>query len=133
MDQAERMEIIRLVEQSNLSVKATLRTLGIASASFYRWYKRYVEAGYDGLADKQPPRRNYWNQLPTMERKRIVELALERPDLSSLELAWHITDQEGWFVSESTAPAARGIPGTKKPPSDYHTGLSVNGGRRPFQ
>jgi hypothetical protein len=46
--------------------------------------------------------RRYWNQLPQKECARIVELALERPDLSSRELAWYITDHEGWFVSEST-------------------------------
>ena len=102
MNQAEKMEIIRLVEQSDLSVKATLRTLGICSASFYRWYKRYLEKGYDGLADRPVAARKYWNQLPQQECNRIVELALERPDLSSRELAWYITDQEGWFVSEST-------------------------------
>src|SRR5687768_3067699 len=102
MNQAEKMEVIRLVEDSNLSVKATLRTLGVAGASFYRWYKRYLEAGYEGLADKPIRPRRYWNQLPQVEATRIVELALERPDLSSKELAWYITDHEGWFVSEST-------------------------------
>lgn len=102
MNQAEKMEIIRIVEQSELSVKATLRTLGVSSASFYRWYKRYLEKGYDGLADKPTTARRYWNQLPQKESTRIVELALERPDLSSRELAWHITDHQGWFVSEST-------------------------------
>lgn len=102
MQQAEKMEIIRLVEQSDLGVRATLRTIGVSCASFYRWYKRYLEEGYDGLADKPVSRRNYWNQLPPAEQNRIVELALERPDLSSRQLAWQITDQEGWFVSEST-------------------------------
>jgi transposase InsO family protein len=102
MNQSERMEVIRLVEQSELSVKATLRTLGISCASFYRWYKRYLEKGYEGLADKPMTARRYWNQLPQKECTRIVELALERPDLSSRELAWYITDHEGWFVSESS-------------------------------
>jgi hypothetical protein len=46
--------------------------------------------------------RRYWNQLPEAGVNRIVELALERPDLSSRELAWYITDHQGWFVSEST-------------------------------
>jgi transposase InsO family protein len=102
MNQSEKMEVIRLVEQSELSVKATLRTLGISSASFYRWYKQYLEKGYDGLADKPIMPRRYWNQVPDSEVRRIVELALERPDLSSRELAWYITDHQGWFVSEST-------------------------------
>jgi transposase len=40
--------------------------------------------------------------VPLREKERVVELALERPDLSCRELAWHVTDQEGWFISESS-------------------------------
>jgi hypothetical protein len=29
-------------------------------------------------------------------------MAIEKPELSPRELAWHITDTEGWFVSESS-------------------------------
>jgi transposase InsO family protein len=102
MTQAEKMEIITLVEQSPLSVKATLKEIGIHRSTFYAWYKRYLQQGYDGLADKPVERRGYWNQLPPKEKEQIVTLALERPDLSCRELAWHITDQQGWFVSESS-------------------------------
>jgi putative transposase len=102
MRQAEKMEIITLVEQSPLSVKATLKEIGIHRSTFYAWYKRYLQQGYDGLADKPVERRGCWNQLPPKEKEQIVTLALERPDLSCRELAWHITDQQGWFVSESS-------------------------------
>ncbi len=47
---AEKMEIIRLVENSDLPVKKTLDGLGVARTSFYRWYNNYVEKGYDGLS-----------------------------------------------------------------------------------
>jgi hypothetical protein len=40
--------------------------------------------------------------VPEREKERVVALALDRPDLSCCELAWYITDQEGWFISEST-------------------------------
>jgi putative transposase len=102
MTQSEKMEIITLVEQSPVSVKATLRELGINRATFYGWYKRYLSDGFDGLADQPYRRTSGWNQLPPAEKNRIVELALERPDLSSRELACHIVDNERWFVSEST-------------------------------
>ena len=42
---AERYEVIRLVEDSQLSVKQTLRELGIARSTFYRWYKAYQDDG----------------------------------------------------------------------------------------
>ena len=42
---AEKLEIIRLVEQSSLPVRHTLAKLGIPRASFYRWYDRHSSGG----------------------------------------------------------------------------------------
>lgn len=100
--QSEKMEIIRIVEQSDLGVVRTLRELGIPSSTFYKWYHQYTEHGYDGLAPKEKQERRFWNQLPPWERQRVVEIALEKPELSPRELAHHITDKERWFISEST-------------------------------
>ena len=41
---SEKLEIIRLVEQSHLPVRRTLEKLGIRPATFYRWYDRYRPA-----------------------------------------------------------------------------------------
>ncbi|WP_157587211.1 helix-turn-helix domain-containing protein [Spirosoma arboris] len=101
-DSGRRAEIITLVEQSSLSVKAILKELGINRSTFYQWYKRYLQNGYDGLADPAYRRTSTWNQLPPAEKGRVVELALEKPDLSCRELACYIVDNEGWFVPEST-------------------------------
>lgn len=98
----EKMEIITLVEQSPLSVKATLQELCINRSTFYQWYKRYLQAGFDGLANKASSRRGYWNQVPDEQRNQVVEQALERPELSCRELAWQIVDQQGWYISESS-------------------------------
>ena len=35
---SEKLEIIRLVEESRLSVKRTLEKLGVSRSKFYRWY-----------------------------------------------------------------------------------------------
>ena len=40
---SEKREIIRIVEQSELSVNRTLSELGIKRSTFYGWYKRYLE------------------------------------------------------------------------------------------
>lgn len=100
--QSEKMEIIRLVEQCEIGVVRTLKELGLPTSTFYKWYGRYREEGYDGLAPKAKQQRQFWNQLPPWERQRVVEIALERPELSPRELAHHITDHERWFISEST-------------------------------
>jgi putative transposase len=100
--QTEKMEVIRLVEGSALPVSRTLRELDIPRSTFYRWYRSYEESGYDGLATRAGQKRRFWNRIPDVERERVAELAIEKPELSPRELAWHITDREGWFVSESS-------------------------------
>jgi transposase InsO family protein/transposase-like protein len=100
--QAEKMEIIRMVEQSGLSVKATLKELGINRSTFYGWYRRYVTDGYDGLVDKKPIPKKFWNKIPEHEKEQIVDIALEYPEKSPRQLAWFITDTQGYFISESS-------------------------------
>ncbi len=100
--QAEKMEIIRLVEESPLNVRQTLSELDINRSTFYTWYRRYQQHGYDGLANRKPTARRFWNRIPEAEKRRVVKKALERPEESPRQLAWHITDTEGYFISEST-------------------------------
>ena len=51
---AEKMELIRLVEGSDLPVRRTLRELGVPRSTFYDWYQRYREHGRGGLEPRQP-------------------------------------------------------------------------------
>ena len=51
---AEKLEIIRLVEQSHLPVRRTLATLGILPGTFYRWYDRLQTGGPEALEDRSP-------------------------------------------------------------------------------
>jgi putative transposase len=57
--QAEKMEIIRLVQDSELSVKRTLEELDVPRSSFYGWYQRYKEDGYEGLSNRPPNVRRF--------------------------------------------------------------------------
>jgi putative transposase len=100
--QAEKMEIIRLVEASDLPVKRTLEELEVPRSSFYRWYERYLVEGYDGLADHKPGPQQFWNRIPDSVRQQVVEVALDRPDQSPRQLAWYLTDTEGYFISETS-------------------------------
>jgi len=99
---SEKFEIIRLVEQSSLPVRQTLLRLGIRKSTFYNWLKRYYEAGIDGLEDRKPGSRQVWNKLPQDQQDKLIELALEKPELSPRELAITYTDEQSSFVSEST-------------------------------
>ena len=100
--QSEKMEIIRLVEESELPVSRTLRELEVPRSSFYRWYRSYQEEGYKGLSNNPPNVRRFWNKIPEEEKQDVVEVALEHPEMSPRELAWHITDTKGTFISESS-------------------------------
>ncbi len=98
----EKYEIIRLVEASTLSVRKTLEQIAVNKSSFYEWYRRYLEEGIEGLKDRTRCPNQFWNRIPDEERESIVEHALERPALSCREVAVGITDEKGWFVSESS-------------------------------
>jgi len=100
--QAEKMEIIRIVEASELGVKRTLEELGINRSTFYAWYRRYLEEGYDGLSSRSHAPCRFWNAIPPWERQKVVETALEHPEKSPRELAWYITDTRGYYISESS-------------------------------
>ena len=98
----EKLEIIHLVEHSNLSVKRTLEELDVPRSTFYRWYGHYQEDGPDGLRDQKPNPRQFWNRIPGGVKKQVVESALKHPEKSSRQLAWHFVDKMGYFISESS-------------------------------
>ncbi len=98
----EKLEIIRLVEQSHLSVRRTLDKLGIPRPTFYRWYDRFQTYGVEGLEDRTSAPSRVWNRIPDDIRDRIVTMALDHADLSPRELAVKFTDTESYFVSEAS-------------------------------
>ncbi len=99
---SEKLEIIRLVEQSHLGAKRTLVMLDIPRTTFYRWYERYQTGGPEALEDRSSKPSRVWNRIPDDVRERIVRLALDEPELSPRELAVRFTDTESYFVSESS-------------------------------
>lgn len=99
---SEKLEIIRLVEQSHLPVKRTLAQIGISRAAFYRWCDLYQRFGEAGLEDRRSGPRRVWNRIPDETRQDILEMALERPELSPRELAVTFTDERRSFVSEAS-------------------------------
>src|SRR5262245_20340841 len=95
---SEKLEIIRLVEESALPVRRTLEKVGIPRATFYRWYDLYQAGGPEALDDRHPKPDRVWNRIPDDVRERIIKLALEESALSPRELAVRFTDTEGYFV-----------------------------------
>jgi putative transposase len=99
---SEKLEIIRIVEQSHLPAKKTLDQLGIARRTFYRWYDRYLEGGPEALEDRPSRPNRVWNRIGDDIQSQIIDMALEQSDLSPRELAVRFTDEKRYFVSEAT-------------------------------
>jgi putative transposase len=99
---SEKLEIIRLIEQSHLPVRRTLGRLGIPRATFYRWYDLYQSGGPEALQDRSSKPNRVWNRIPEEVRRQIVDFALNQPELSPRELAVRFTDEQKYFVSEAS-------------------------------
>jgi len=100
--QSEKMEIIKIVENSELSVRRTLKELDVSRSTYYQWYRKYTEEGFEGLSNRKSNPKRIWNRIPDEEREKVVAIALELPDQSPRQLAWHITDKNGYYISESS-------------------------------
>ena len=99
--QSEKMEIIRLAEESPLAIKQTLAELNINRITFYKWYRRYLDGGYEALANRYQPPKQFWNAIPPWKKQRVVEIALDHPEKSPHELAWTIMEKGKWEVKLS--------------------------------
>ena len=99
---SEKLEIIRLVEGSHLPVTRTLDQLGILRPTFYRWYDLYERFGKAGLEDHRSGPKRSWNRIPDTVRADVIDMALDRPELSPRELAVTYTDERAYFISEAS-------------------------------
>ena len=100
---SEKLEIIRIVERSHLPVKQTLAKIGVSRPTFYRWYDLYRRFGEAGLENRRAgPKRPAWNRIPDDVRGEVINMALDKPDLSPREVAVTFTDERSYFVSEAS-------------------------------
>ena len=58
---SEKLEIILIIEDSELSVRQTLNELSIHRSKFHNWYRSYLEDGVEGLGPRKPKARTFWN------------------------------------------------------------------------
>jgi putative transposase len=93
MSRAEKASIINQVENHSMSKRSVLSELGIPRSTYYRWRQEEPKTKSKGRP---------WNRIIPNEERRILAVAREYPDLSSRQLAYWITDNEGFGVSEST-------------------------------
>ena len=129
MSRNEKMKFIRLIEGSQLCISDALAKYDVPRSTYYRWKRKLRSQGIKGLHDNKPYRARTWNQLLPWQIDKILEYATFNPEYSSREISLHITDNEGFSVSEPTVYRRlkeRGLipePKIKRFPAsdEYHT------------
>ena len=102
MNVDEKMTLILAVEESGFKVTDALRRLDMPRSTYYRWRAKLKREGLTGLKDKRPVPKRQWNSITPVEEKVILKVAEEKPELSSREISFSITDEQEFSVSEST-------------------------------
>lgn len=99
---SEKLELLQLVWESNLSVRYAVRQIGISRSTYYAWLDRYQQHGLEGLSNRRPVARRRWNRLDAAQQAAVLVAARTHPDRSAREIAALVTDTGEFFVSEST-------------------------------
>jgi len=98
----DKMKFIRLIEGSPMSISDALARYDVPRSTCYRWKRKLRTLGIKGLEDNKPHRVRTWNQLLPYQLDKILEYATFYTDLSCREISLHITDNDGFSVSEPT-------------------------------
>ena len=103
---SEKLEIIRLVEQSPLGVRPTLEKLGIPKTTFYRWYDRYQAFSEVGLEDRNSHPSRVWNRIDRIDKP------VPRPDASTVVM---MKAPQNRVIDRVERCSIAGQPGQKMP------------------
>ena len=91
MSKDQKMDIIRTVESSGLSISQALKMLDMPRSTYYRWKHKLRTMGRQGLRDNKPHRARTWNQLLPCEDDTILEVAYANPDWPSRQISlWRL-------------------------------------------
>jgi putative transposase len=90
----ERDHALREIGTCPLPVVRSCRAMGIPRSTYYRWKR--------SRAGPHRPPGPSWNALSPEERRAVLQASEEHPEWPSRQIAFHLTDQGSFSVSEST-------------------------------
>lgn len=102
MNADEKLTLLLAVENSGFKIKDALKLLDMSASTYYHWKSNYKKLGHKGLADKKSGPKVQWNSLLEDEVDTVLEIARSKPELTSREISYTITDSEDFSVSESS-------------------------------
>jgi transposase InsO family protein len=89
----ERERVLKDIQASGLPLSLACKAAGISRSTHWRWKQS---------GDAPGQSRSSWNALSPQERAEILATSEAHPDWTSRQIAFCITDQGHWSVSEST-------------------------------
>ena len=95
-----RLHVIRRAQELG-NVSAACREAGISRTLFYRWRKRYLAEGADGLRPRPQPRGRHPRQAPPALEDAVIAYALEFPTHGPDRIAAELGRERygGWQIS----------------------------------
>lgn len=90
----ERVKTLFDIESSGKPVMHACKAIGVPRSTYYRWKRMRARA--------RPKRGRSWNALSFEERSVVLKVGEEHPEWHSRQIAFYLTDQGGWSISEST-------------------------------
>ena len=102
MNAESKLQMLRAVESSGLSVTEALTKLDLPATTYYSWRTKFRQQGVAGLEDLSPYKGRVWNQILPREREQILEVAMLFPEWPSRQIACYLSDDGRFTVSEST-------------------------------
>jgi len=102
MGAQHKLQVLRAVAGSGLTVTEALAQLKVPRSTYYRWRSNFLRRGLPGLKDLPSNQCRVWNQILPYERDKVLEMALLYPEWSSRQVSCQVTDHCGFTVSEST-------------------------------
>jgi transposase InsO family protein len=113
---SEKLEIIRIAEQSHQPIKRRPQQIGVSRPTFYRWYDLYRRFGEAALEDRRGGSGRVWNRIPDKVREQMLDMALDqanvvhRPRLLSDNGPCYISGQLADYLGDKGMTHTRGAP-----------------------